>query len=135
MQLQRLLVILGIFLVLSLLADCQSTGKITFQDSTTEHEVDNQGKIFCYRWWRFCVARNVYLKVKTVKTEQYFIFHSNKHIYLQYFWLLLIINVSLTHYQSKIFYFLKFLLLFVSKDTDMSRTKRRQLQDRSDIYK
>jgi len=44
MQLQRLLVILGIFL--SLLADCQSTGKITFQDSTTEHEVDNQGKIF-----------------------------------------------------------------------------------------
>jgi len=49
MQLQRLLVILGIFLVLSLLADCQSTGKITFQDSTTEYEVNNQGKIFCYR--------------------------------------------------------------------------------------
>jgi len=42
--------------------------------------------------------------------------------------------MSLTHYQSNIFYFLKFLLLFVSKDTDISRIKRK-LQDRSDIYK
>lgn len=44
MQLQRLLVILGVLLVLSLLACCQSTGKVTFQDSTTEHEADKQGK-------------------------------------------------------------------------------------------
>ncbi|XP_011703616.1 PREDICTED: uncharacterized protein LOC105459363 [Wasmannia auropunctata] len=44
MQLQRLLVILGILLVLSLLACCQSTGKIVFQDSTSEHEADKQEK-------------------------------------------------------------------------------------------
>jgi len=43
MQLQRLLIILGVLLVLSLLACCQSTGKISFQDSATEHEADKQG--------------------------------------------------------------------------------------------
>ncbi|EGI57658.1 PREDICTED: uncharacterized protein LOC105153538 [Acromyrmex echinatior] len=42
MQLQRLLIILGVLLVLSLLACSQSTGKITFQDS--EHEADKQDK-------------------------------------------------------------------------------------------
>ncbi|XP_025992055.1 uncharacterized protein LOC105198796 [Solenopsis invicta] len=42
MQLQRLLVIPGILLVLSLLACCQSAGKITFQDSDTEHQIDTQ---------------------------------------------------------------------------------------------
>lgn len=47
MQLQRLLVILGILLVLTLLACCQSAGKITFQDTGIEHQVDEQGKIFC----------------------------------------------------------------------------------------
>ncbi|XP_077271625.1 DUF1676 domain-containing protein Osi2 [Temnothorax americanus] len=42
MQLQRLLVILGVLLALSLLACCQSTGKITFQDTATEHQADEQ---------------------------------------------------------------------------------------------
>ncbi|KAL0105055.1 hypothetical protein PUN28_016588 [Cardiocondyla obscurior] len=33
MQLQRLLVILGVFLTLSFLTNCQSTGKVTFEDT------------------------------------------------------------------------------------------------------
>ncbi|XP_011880708.1 PREDICTED: uncharacterized protein LOC105569126 [Vollenhovia emeryi] len=42
MQLQRLLVILEILLALSSLACCQSTGKITFEDTATEHRADHQ---------------------------------------------------------------------------------------------
>ncbi|KAL6263590.1 hypothetical protein P5V15_006379 [Pogonomyrmex californicus] len=42
MQLQRLLVILGALLLLSSLACCQSTGKITFQDGDSEHQTKKQ---------------------------------------------------------------------------------------------
>lgn len=45
MQLQRLLVILGVLLALSLLVCCQSASKVTFQDAVSEQE-KKQGMIF-----------------------------------------------------------------------------------------
>ncbi|EFN64649.1 hypothetical protein EAG_08292 [Camponotus floridanus] len=42
MQLQRLLVILGVLLVLSLLVCCQSASKITFQDGVSEQQAEKQ---------------------------------------------------------------------------------------------
>ncbi|XP_029669804.1 uncharacterized protein LOC115239430 [Formica exsecta] len=42
MQLQRLLVILGVLLVLSLLVCCQSASKVTFQDGISEQQAKKQ---------------------------------------------------------------------------------------------
>ncbi|XP_072749443.1 uncharacterized protein Osi2 isoform X2 [Anoplolepis gracilipes] len=42
MQLQRLLVILGVLLVLSLLVCCQSASKVTFQDGVSEQQVKKE---------------------------------------------------------------------------------------------
>lgn len=48
MQLQRLLIILGVLLVLALLVCCQSASKVTFQDGVSEQQAKKQGMPFYF---------------------------------------------------------------------------------------
>lgn len=62
MQLQRLLVILGVLLVLSLLVCCQSASKITFQDGVSEQQAKKQGMTFYFLiYMRACKYTIIFL--------------------------------------------------------------------------